>query len=195
VAARQRLPIVCSRGCHGCCEEPVLVYLPEAHSIAAWLMEPVNHPVRDAFLAAFPAWQRAAGDGPRRLADLQAAGSTEAFLAEHVAQWRRRVLCAFNQDGDCTIYPVRPANCRNAHAVETHERCSGANVSGRPAARVAFPPLDEYRGHVTRLSRAAHHALGGERRRPQAVCEAVHRLLQSAMAAERRRAARSGSPP
>jgi Fe-S-cluster containining protein len=184
--AKSRLPVVCSRGCNGCCEEVVMVFLPDAISIARWLMEPEHHAARDAFLAAYPAWRKATGDGPARLADLFAKNDREAFLAEHQAQWGKRVLCAFNLGGDCAIYPVRPIPCRNAHAVETHERCSGANLGGKPAARLAFEPLDDYLKHADLILRAAHHALGGERRRAQSVCEAVHRQLQSLMAAQRR---------
>jgi hypothetical protein len=185
-AAAQHLPIVCSRGCNGCCEEMVLVYLPEAQTIAEWLMEPAQREIRDAFLAAYPIWAKAVGDAPKRLATLQAKGDHDVFLQAHNAQWRKRILCAFNHGGDCIIYPVRPMNCRNAHAVETHVLCSGANPGKRAAPRLEFPPLDEYRIGASRLLRAAHHALGGEKKTPMAVCEAVHRLLQSAMAAERK---------
>jgi hypothetical protein len=186
--AKQKLPVVCSRGCNGCCEELVMVYLPDAISIARWLMEPAQHAVRDTFLAAYPAWKKATGDGPQKLSDLFARNDREAFLAEHRAQWAKRVLCAFNVDGACSIYPVRPLPCRYAHAVETHERCSGANFGGQPAHRLAFEPLDEYMKHADLILRAAHHALGGERRRATALCEIVHRQLQSLMAAERRTA-------
>jgi Fe-S-cluster containining protein len=184
--AKNHLPVVCSRGCNGCCEEVVMVYLPDAIAIARWMMEPEHRAARDAFLAAYPRWQQALGDGPRRLSELFARGDREAFLAEHRAQWSKRVLCAFNIAGECAIYPVRPLPCRYAHAVETHERCSGANLGGKPASRLAFEPLDEYMKHADRLLRAAHHALGGERRRTQALCEAVHRRLQSAISAERK---------
>jgi len=187
-AAKNRLPVVCSRGCNGCCEEVVMVFLPDAIAIARWLMEPEHHAARDAFLAALPAWRKGLGDGPARLADLFARNDREAFLEAHRTEWRKRVLCAFNVAGECAIYPVRPLPCRYAHAVETPERCSGANVSGRPAARLAFAPLDDYMQHADLILRAAHHALGGERRRAQALCDAVHRQLQSLMAAERKRA-------
>jgi len=155
----------------------VLVFLPEAHAIAAWLNEPEQQAVREAFLAAYPRWKRAVGGALKQLAALEASGDTEAFLTAHRAQWRRRVLCAFNRDGDCTIYPVRPTSCRNAHAVETHELCSGANTGERPAQRLAFPPLDQFRSRVGQVLCAAHHAMGGRRREPESVCDAVSRLL------------------
>lgn len=188
--ARRRLPVVCARGCNGCCEELVLVWLPEAIAIARWLMEPAQRDVRDRFVAAFPAWEKAVGDAPRRLAELRAARDGAAFLEAHRAQWGRRVLCAFNVDGDCAIYPVRPVSCRTAHAVETSARCSGANLGGRPAARLAFPPLDDYVAQADHVLRTAQAALGGDRRRAESLCTAVHRLVQSGLAAERK-AARS----
>jgi Fe-S-cluster containining protein len=184
-SARQGLPVVCSRGCNGCCEEPIMVWAPEAQIVARWLMAPAQAEIRARFLAAFPAWQRAAGDGPRRLAELTARRDGAAYLAEHRAQWARRVLCAFNHDGDCSIYPVRPLTCRNGHAVETHERCSGANAGGQPAARLQFPPLDDYLISADAVLRAVHGATRDDRK-VQALCEAVHRLLQSAMAAARK---------
>jgi hypothetical protein len=81
---------------------------------------------------------------------------------------------------------VRPIPCRNAHAVETHTLCSGANTSDKPAARLSFEPLDDYLTQADRILLAAHHAVGGERKRAMALCEAVHRLLQSALAAEKK---------
>ena len=34
---------------------------------------------------------------------------------------QRRAMCAFNHEGACSIYPVRPAVCRKAHALDTSE--------------------------------------------------------------------------
>lgn len=176
VGKRQRLPVVCSVGCNGCCEELVLVYRPEAIAAARWLLEPAQQAVRERFLAAYPAWRKAVGDAPRHLAVLRARGDEAKFLTAHRAQWRKRVMCAFNHEGSCTIYPVRPIACRNAHAVETHTRCSGANTSDRPAARLAFPPLDQYLEQADAILFAAHQALGGDRR-AAALCDAVYALV------------------
>ena len=76
VAARQSLPIVCSRGCSGCCEEMVLVYLPEAAAVVRYLMRPENRESRDAFLAAFPAWQKAASEDAARMSQCVASGGS-----------------------------------------------------------------------------------------------------------------------
>jgi hypothetical protein len=176
-AAEDGIVIACGRGCNACCEEPILVELPEAQVVAEWLGRPENQHARAAFLAAYPAWRAAAGDGPARLADLIERGDKQGYDVAHVAEWRRRVLCAFNQGGDCTIYPVRPITCRNAHAVDTSERCRGDNPSGLPATRLAFEPLDRFLLQADRVLKAAHHATGGERNRPAALCDAVYRLL------------------
>ena len=186
VGVRQGVPVVCSRGCNGCCEEPVMVWMPEAQVVARWLMDPAQLTVRTRFLAAFPAWQKAAGDGPRRLAELGGRVSHDAYLAEHQAQWGKRVMCAFNHEGDCAIYPVRPPACRNGHAVGTSARCSGANYGGRPASRLEYTPLDDFIARADAVLHAMHVAAGGDRRRAMALCEAVHRLLQSAMSTERK---------
>jgi hypothetical protein len=186
IGARQGMPVVCARGCNGCCEELVIVYQPEALRIARWLMEPAQAEARDGFLARFPAWQKAVGDAPARLVELRAKGDGLGYLEAHRAQWRKRVMCAFNAGGDCTIYPVRPVNCRNAHAIETHTLCSGANTTDQPASRLAYQPIDDHLVAVDRILVRAQHAIGGERKKAQALCEAVHRLLQSMMAAERK---------
>jgi Fe-S-cluster containining protein len=177
-AEREGIAIACGRGCNACCEEMVLTYDPEAERIARWLEAPENAEVRAGFLSRYPAWKAAVGDAPARLADRVAAGDSAGYEAAHVAQWRRRILCAFNQDGDCAIYPVRPVNCRNAHAIETAERCAGDHPSGRGATRLAFKPLDDFLRRVRQLERAAHHALGGALRRPEALPDAVHRRLR-----------------
>lgn len=174
-ATRDGVKIACARGCNGCCEEPILVYRPESLRAAAWLAQPENAAARERFLAAYPIWKGRAGDGPERLAALTAGGDAAAFKAAHVAEWRKQVLCAFNQAGDCTIYPVRPGVCRNAHAADTSEHCGGA--SKRPAARLEFVPLDTFMERARLLLRATHHALGGPKGRPEPLCDAVYRML------------------
>jgi hypothetical protein len=178
-AARQSgLTIACRRGCNACCEELVLVYHPEAERIARWLDLPENAAARAGFLERYPGWREAVGDAPARLADLVAAGDKAGYDAAHVAQWRRRILCAFNDGGDCTIYEVRPVNCRNAHALDTADHCAGDDPSGKVAARLQFKPLDDFLARVRKLERAAHHAIGGPTYRPEALPDAVHRRLQ-----------------
>jgi Fe-S-cluster containining protein len=175
VAERDGVTIACGRGCNGCCQEPIIVYRPDSLRVAAWLSRPENSAAREAFLAAYPIWKGQVGDGPAQLAALTVKGDAAAFKAAHVVEWRKQVLCAFNRGGDCSIYPVRPGVCRNAHAVDTSERCSGA--SDKPATRLEFVPLDQFVERARHLLRAAHHALGGPRGQPEPLCDVVHQML------------------
>lgn len=177
--AAQKLgrPLACARGCSGCCEELVMVFRAEALRVARWLERPENAAVRQRFLEAYPTWRDRVGDGPRRVADAFSSGDEAAHLALHVEQWQKRVLCAFNQDGACTIYPVRPLLCRNAHAVETSAYCTAGHPSGRTPTRLRSDELDAWVEQARGLLRALHHAIGGPRQRQAALCEAVHELL------------------
>jgi Fe-S-cluster containining protein len=150
-------------------------------------MRPENHPTRDAFLAAYPTWKAAVGDAPARMGERLAQGDNAGYLQLHQEQWRKGILCAFNQQGDCTIYPVRPLTCRYGHAVETPSRCSGKSAGEKPAARLQFAPLDDYLKGAQKVLRAAHHALGEPRNRPAALGELVYRQLDVAMAAAKKR--------
>jgi hypothetical protein len=174
-AARGGVVIACGRGCNACCEQPVMVFAPEAQRIASWLARPENAGARAAFLEAYPGWRARAGDGPEQLAELYAAGKRDEHRALHVVQQRRRALCAFNSGGDCLIYPVRPVLCRAAHAVDTADHCrADATV---PVKTLVFRPLDEFVVRARNALRVAHNALGGPTNRPAALCQAVRDRL------------------
>jgi Fe-S-cluster containining protein len=167
--------LACKRGCNGCCEEPIMIFRPEAAEVVRWLTLPDNAAVRDAFLAAYLAWKERVGDTPARLSTLFAAGESAPYVAAHVEAWSLGVLCAFNHGGDCTIYPVRPINCRVGHALDTSEHCHGA--APEPATRATFVPLDQFVARTRKLLAAAHHAVGGPRGRVEALCDVVHEML------------------
>ncbi len=181
LAAQRGTPIACAAGCNACCEEPVMVLLPEALRVARWLARPENASARERFVARYPAWREAAGDGVDTLAELSAdPNGSERYSAAHRRQWRKRVMCAFDHDGRCSIYEVRPLLCRDAHALETNERCvPGAPI---PAARLAFGPLDDFVPTAAVLLRATHNAidpkLGGKTNRLESLCVLVARLLE-----------------
>jgi len=185
-AQRNGFRIACGRGCRKCCAEPVHVYAAEALAIARWLDLPENAAARAAFLEAYPRWREAVGDAPERLSDLAAAKDWDTYVAAQTTELRKGILCAFNAaDGDCLIHPVRPAVCRNAHAVDTSDYCGADHPSGKPATHLQFIPLDQFLQRNGSLERAMHHALGGARSRPESVCVAVHRLLTGTPAAPR----------
>jgi hypothetical protein len=166
------------RGCTGCCEELVIVSDPEARAVVRWLARPENAEARAAFLDAYPRWRAAAGDAPEQLAALTVHNRDRAAYAEaHVAYWRRRTLCAFNQAGSCTIYPVRPLVCRDAHAVGTNERCFGDYTGSVPAQKIRFGPLVDRLAQAHHVLQAAHNAISERTNQHAALCAAVHALL------------------
>jgi Fe-S-cluster containining protein len=179
-ARRGGVAIACRRGCNACCAEPIMVLVPTAIAVASWLAEPAHAGERSRFLAAYPAWREAVGDGLDRLAELTGGPDREAQAAAHTAHQRRRILCPFNHEGDCGIYPVRPTVCRNAHAVDTADYCAGDHPSGKAATRLAFVPLDELLRHVRRTEQALHFAIGARQLRLTALPDLVHTLLTGA---------------
>ncbi|MSP62085.1 MAG: hypothetical protein EXR72_17475 [Myxococcales bacterium] len=180
MALREFHHIACARGCTGCCEEPVVVYLPEAAIVAGWLSRPENRRVRGAFLAAYERWRFAVGEVPEQLAALTERDEDRpAYEAQHRAQWRRRVPCAFLDEGDCTIYPVRPLVCRSANAVGTSARCvaPGPGEAFVPATRLTYRPVDDLLARASSLLRAVHNATSDRPNRSESLCVLVHRLL------------------
>jgi Fe-S-cluster containining protein len=175
-ARRLGRPLACAPGCCACCEEPVMVFLPEALAIARWLDRPEQAGARAGFLAAHPAWRARAGDGIDALGE-RFAGDPGEYLRAYGEQWRRRALCAFNAGGLCSVYPVRPLVCRNAHAVETSAHCGCDQGSGKPT-RLAVSEVDRYVQKARSCVRAAHRVLGGRPLVPAAICDAVKRLLE-----------------
>ena len=185
LAKKKRLRIVCARGCSVCCEELVVVYLPEALAVARWLRSAAGAEARARFLEKYPSWRERAGDGIEREADLNADWTRrEEYERAHKEQWQRRVMCAFNHEGACSIYPVRPMLCREGHAVETNERCCVDVALVNPPRRLTFAPVDELMKHANVLLRATHNAIARKDKastrvnRAEALCELVYRLLR-----------------
>lgn len=165
-------PIACGAGCSACCYNVPVALAGEALVIARWLERPENAEVLARFLAAYPAWRVAiAGD----VAEWERAGSVDEAREAMSRAWSRRAMCAFNHEGRCTIYPVRPAICRHAHAVDTNAHCQPE--SDGMVRTFLFAPLDEYVERIRPVSVAIHEALGpGERAKP--LCTAVFDQLR-----------------
>ena len=176
-ARRRHQPLACGPGCNACCTEMVMVYRPEALRIARGLDEPAQAAIKAQFLAAYPAWKARVGDDAEQLAARFTSSDQPGFQEAFTAQWRKGILCAFNHDGLCTIYAVRPLICRNGHAVGTAEHCAGDDPSGVPAMRMASPNLDAWIERARSGMVAAHNAIGGPKQRPASVVQAVSELL------------------
>jgi Fe-S-cluster containining protein len=171
------LTIACAPGCAFCCEQPILVWLPEALVVAEHLSRPENAEAKEAFLARYPAWRDAVGEGLEQIAAATEAGDWETYGRAYAAARQKRVVCAFNREGLCTVYAARPLACRHHHALETSARCRVDDDSGVPVAYLKFEPLDAFVSRAKLMNSALHHALGERRMRTVALCRAVYELL------------------
>jgi Fe-S-cluster containining protein len=174
--AREGKVIACRRGCAGCCEEPIMVYRPEAARIALWLEQPDNAETRDYFRTSYPAWRARVGDTLSRLSATFVT-NPDGYREAHIAAWNRGVPCPFLRDSACTIYPVRPIVCRTGHALDTAEFCNGAATAS--ATRATYVPLDKFVARARGLLAVTHHAARGPKGRVEPLPDAVHELLRA----------------
>ncbi len=177
IARRLNVTIACGKGCNGCCHDPVMVRGPEVVDVANWLALPEQAAARTTFLDAYPTWRTAVGDAPERLAKLLRTGPQAYYDSEHQGLRRKAVLCAFNHDGACLIYPVRPMVCRTNHAVGTSEHCQPSDTSGTPPTRINFAPVDKMVALSRRVVRAADRAALGVNAGQEALCKMVAAAL------------------
>ncbi len=175
-AAAAGHPVACRVGCSQCCNNIPAVFAGEAVTIARWLDQPENAAARAGFLARYPAWRAKVADVIAGWDAAAAAGDADGATAAATKAWQRQVMCAFNHEGRCTIYAVRPNVCRNAHALDTPDNCVPSPAA--PAVHRAHPPLDDYFEQIRPVVYAMHASLrGGDRRGSQPLCVAVHEQL------------------
>ena len=177
LAERQGLRIHCHPGCSSCCGVLVMAFRPETLRIAEYLRAPEQTAARERFLAQFATWRAAVGDLPERVAARFASGDQkgyETLLTEH---FRKRILCAFNDEGRCTVYPVRPLGCRDTHALDTDAHCTVDPPDGKPPAALGFVPLENLLRDARRILRATHNATTTRRHEQTSICVAVHTHL------------------
>ena len=122
--ARVKLRLACEAGCNHCCRSPVSVIGPEAVLIAEYVR------------ASFTAAQRSA---------LQA--RIEARKAVVGDDQERNYLCPLNVEGRCSVYVVRPLNCRKFHSFD-EAACRRAFVDEDKAALI---PRADVRGDASGL--------------------------------------------
>ena len=183
LAEMRRLHIHCHAGCNACCNVVVMTWAPEAERVAEYLRQPKNAAARAHFEAQYRRWRDGLADVLPELSARSADHRNQAPYFDLLAEaTRRRVLCAFDRDGRCVIYGVRPLGCRNAHALDTSARCAGDHPDGAKAAAVEFEPLDGFMVDATRLLRAVHNSMDHththiRRHHAEALCQAVARRL------------------
>lgn len=88
----------CKRGCSWCCHQSVMTTAPEVLYAAKFLHDNLT-----------PA-------EVMRLRDKVAARARQADGLDNDQRMDRRIACAFLSDGICTIYPVRPLQCRGGYS-------------------------------------------------------------------------------
>lgn len=164
-------PIACGPGCDACCRNIPAVHAGEAVTIARWLLRPEQDAIRDAFLARFEAWRAGLGDLVDAWIAASAAGDRDAGVRIGIAAFRRGVPCAFLDAGRCSIYAVRPAVCREHHAVITPEHCQ---PDAGEVEQARFPPLDDYVAKIQPILLALHDALHPDAPGAAPVCQAVY---------------------
>lgn len=174
-AEQAGIVIACGRGCNACCHLPVVIGEPEAAALALWLQQPEQDAVRERFLAKYPAWRATLGDA---IEAVEAATDKDARVVACATYYRRRALCPFNHEGDCTVYPVRPALCRTAHAVGSRVKCED---EGDGVDTLPHPAVDGTYRSQEALRLLLHDALGASRP-PQLLAKAVLRRLTAAQA-------------
>jgi Fe-S-cluster containining protein len=177
-AAEAGHPVACRAGCHECCTNVPVVFAGEAVTIARWLLDPAQSAAREGFAARYPDWRQRLAGPLAAWAASAGAGDVDGARAALVEAWRLRVSCAFLADGRCTIYPVRPAICRTAHALDTAEHCRADTADG--LRYLPFPPLDEFLERIRPVVFAMHAALRPDGGGALPVCDAVAGALQEA---------------
>jgi Fe-S-cluster containining protein len=162
--------MACHMGCNACCVSPVLVTEGEAVAVAEWLKLPENAAVRARYESAYGTWRAKLGD---LVAEAGAPRDAAANLEWCNQARQREALCAFNHDGACTIYPVRPALCRKTHALDTNAHCG---PEGGQLSYYEHPETEAVYDQQHEMRFALHEALRGTGPH-ELLCSAVHRLL------------------
>lgn len=170
--------VACAAGCSACCHTAVMVYEPEARRVAELLAEPAHAEARAHFLSRYPAWHAELGKDVERIRTLHRLGRFDDAERLFFRLQARRVMCALNRDGLCTVYAARPTICRNTHALDTAAHCQPdaerkPTVAGSAVVDVLMAQLE---GVMGPLQDALRRQEDGP---PDALCAQVHELLQA----------------
>jgi hypothetical protein len=100
-------PPACRKGCSYCCHVAVEATVPEILAIARFVRERFTQEERDRLMEAVDA----------NIEATEGLSGRERFFS--------RTPCPLLRDGACSVYEVRPVNCRSWHS-EDAERCRAA---------------------------------------------------------------------
>lgn len=112
---QKNFELACRQGCAHCCKQSVLIYAPEAFAIAAQLRE---RPEMAAVMHGAAEKLGTAESGPGTV---------------------RRITCPLLSDNACSLYEIRPLNCRAFVAVDVRECISTFVMMGKFAIRMPTP--------------------------------------------------------
>ena len=135
--AGHAVKVACSRGCSYCCNLRVQVQPYEAFTLAAWL--------------------RRHFDAPRLARVVERLRANVARTREIGEEARKRVNlpCALlGQDGACTAYEARPAQCRRYHSTDL-DPCKAFHASHDDAIEAAMHPAVSHNADVI-ITQARH---------------------------------------
>jgi hypothetical protein len=134
---RVELRIACDAGCHHCCRTQVTVIASEALTIAEF--------IRERFSAA-------------QMTALSARFLTYTMAADPMGT--PASLCPLNEDGLCSVYEVRPFNCRKFHSLDLRacERFFRDRIE--PSERLEEPNRADRFGFFWQSAEVAFAALG-----------------------------------
>ena len=107
--------LACRQGCAHCCKQPVLIYAPEAFALAARMRE-----------------------RPETAAAMRGAAEKLGTMASG-PDTVRRISCPLLSNNSCSIYEIRPLNCRAFVAVDVRECISTFVMMGKFAVRMPAP--------------------------------------------------------
>lgn len=132
--------VSCEKGCDGCCYNLVKATLAEGAALAAHLIE------KGTFERFRPKLERSA----------KTADSVEDDEDVSFKYLSTKTPCAFLEDGECSVYDLRPAACRTYFVVSDPALCS----PDRPGAAVGYVDQSAVVGiFIAELVKGTHPAI------------------------------------
>ena len=129
--------ISCSKGCSFCCSQHIGATLQECDAIVYWLS---LHPeVRERFFTRYPVWRNRLREHEDVFKETNQAASAaissqadtrnvKEFMQAAEKYLKLDIPCPFlDDDGTCSIYPVRPLVCASLVVVSPPEHCKASS--------------------------------------------------------------------
>lgn len=126
-AAKRGSPASCLAGCDACCRQLITISPVEAHAIAEFVdASPALAARTDAALEKWRsevAWRLDLSDSIQHFRDADGYVSGPEGGRLEANYWSAGIPCPFLDDGRCSIYEVRPFNCREHYVLSDPLLC------------------------------------------------------------------------